>query len=168
MKTRIVALLGTITLLAVSCNTNSPPTQASSPEANSSVAQTESTPATEMSPPTGTPAERSGTFIKGEKETEGKASIMTENDQTYLVLDDGFKTGDGPDVFVLLHKETVPENYTDSDYLNLGMMEETSGMQRYAIPAGTNLDDFQSVVIWCRQFNATFGYAPLESVDSNQ
>ncbi|MDY6783874.1 MAG: DM13 domain-containing protein [Cyanobacteriota bacterium] len=168
MNTRIPAFLGTLALLAVSCNANPPSSQASSPEATPSVEQTESNPTAETSEAATSVAARSGTFVAGEKETEGSASIMTENGQAYLVLDDTFKTADGPDVFVLLHKEMTPESYSESDYVNLGMMEKTSGMQRYTIPAGTNVDDFQSAVIWCRQFNATFGYASLESANSNQ
>lgn len=159
MKLKLVSLIGIVAIAIAGCNTNVPSTQASSPETTSSPAQTDSSPTSEM--PASTQMTRSGSFVAAEKSTQGMASIVTENGQNYLVLDDAFKTGEGPDVFVLLHKEDNPKNYQASDYVNLGMLQKINGTQRYAIPAGTNLADFRSVVIWCRQFNATFGYATL-------
>ncbi|MBZ8182244.1 DM13 domain-containing protein [Oscillatoria salina] len=103
----------------------------------------------------------SGSFINGEKTTQGTVRFVTENGQNYLEFDDSFQTGEGPDVFVLLHREGKPESYQEADYVNLGEIENFSGSQRYAIPNEVNPADFRSVVIWCRQFNATFGYAPL-------
>ncbi|MEC4984816.1 MAG: DM13 domain-containing protein [Oscillatoria sp. PMC 1068.18] len=103
----------------------------------------------------------SGTFINGEKTTQGTARLVTENGQNYVELDDSFQTGRGPDVFVLLHREGTPKSYQETDYVNLGEIQSFSGSQRYAIPNEVNPADFRSVVIWCRQFNATFGHAPL-------
>jgi ABC-type Fe3+-hydroxamate transport system substrate-binding protein len=153
MKLNFSILIGTIALAIASCNTTPPSTPASSS------VQTASSPTSETT--AASPAGRSGTFVAGEKSTQGTASIVTENGQNYLVLDDTFKTGDGPDVFVLLHKEDVPKSYPESDYVSLGMLQKTSGTQRYLIPTTANVADFRSVVIWCRQFSATFGYASL-------
>jgi hypothetical protein len=82
-----------------------------------------------------------------------------------LELADDFRTGRGPDLFVLLHNEAVPNSYTTTtnDYINLGRLEKFRGAQRYEISADADLSDFESVVIWCRQFDVTFGYAPLTS-----
>ena len=33
--------------------------------------------------------------------------------------------------------------------------------QRYAIPANINIEDYESVAIWCQEFNVTFGYADI-------
>lgn len=43
----------------------------------------------------------------------------------------------------------------------LPVYNHTSGAQRYALADNVNLADFRSVAVWCRKFNATFGYAPL-------
>lgn len=114
---------------------------------------------------------KSGTFVPGEAPTEGRAQIVTENGERYLELDESFKTSDqGPDLFVILHRSddvlatTEPPAYPlqEGDYVILGALEEFTGAQRYPIPEEVNLDDYKSAVIWCRQFNATFGVAKFE------
>jgi hypothetical protein len=106
---------------------------------------------------------QSGQFVPAEHPTQGTAQIVTENGKRYLVLDSTFKTDSGPDLFVLLHREDMPQTYDAQSYLSLGALQQTSGEQRYAIPDDVDLDSFQSAVIWCRQFNATFGYAAFGS-----
>jgi hypothetical protein len=109
------------------------------------------------------PAAQAGQFVAAEHPTEGTAQIVTENGKRYLVLDAAFVTDAGPDLFVLLHREAMPQTYEAQNYLSLGMLQQTQGEQRYAIPDDVDVNDFRSAVIWCRQFNATFGYAPFGS-----
>jgi hypothetical protein len=45
--------------------------------------------------------------------------------------------------------------------LTRGDLQSTDGSQRYEIPADVDIDAFKSAVIWCRQFNVTFGFAAL-------
>lgn len=124
---------------------------------NSKLAQ--STPATQVD----STVAKSGEWIGVDHPTDGAVRIVRENGKTYLELDEAFQTDSGPDLFVLLHKEGVPRNYRDSDFVNLGRLQRVSGSQRYEVPEGTNLDDLNSAVVWCRRFNVTFGYAPLNS-----
>lgn len=37
----------------------------------------------------------------------------------------------------------------------------SKGSQRYAIPAGVNLKDYQSVIIWCERFGVLISAADL-------
>ena len=104
---------------------------------------------------------KSGQFVTAEHETQGNAKIVTENGQRYLEFDSAFRSDNGPDLFVLLHREGRPTNYKNGDFVRLGRLQNTSGKQRYAIPADVSLNEFKSAVIWCRAFNATFGFAPL-------
>jgi hypothetical protein len=101
----------------------------------------------------------SGNFVAAEHPTAGTARIVTENGQRYLEFSADFLTDSGPDLFVLLHRSPTPETYAPEDYVNLGELQQVSGIQRYAIPAELDIADFNSAVIWCRQFNATFGFA---------
>lgn len=105
----------------------------------------------------------SGNFVAAEHPTLGMARVVTENGQRYLEFDEEFQTDNGPDLFVLLHRQGVPKSYQAENYLSLGRLKQVSGTQRYAIPADADITDFNSVVIWCRQFNATFGYATFGS-----
>ncbi|PSB03046.1 DM13 domain-containing protein [Merismopedia glauca] len=110
---------------------------------------------------TSTKSQNQGAFIGQGHSTTGNTKIVTENGQKYLLLDSGFSTDNGPDLFVILHKSVPPQDYDAKNYVNLGKLEKTSGSQKYSIPANINPQDFRSVAIWCRQFNVTFGYAPL-------
>ena len=105
-----------------------------------------------------------GSFVNVEQghPTSGAVRIVTENEQRYLEFEQGFKTTNGPDVKVILHRDSiVPLNVNEQDYITLAPIQSLSGAQRYALPADLNLEQFQSVAIWCEQFNVTFGYANL-------
>jgi Electron transfer DM13 len=103
----------------------------------------------------------SGNFKKSEHPTSGTAQIVIQNGKKYLKFDSSFQSDSGPDLFVILHRQDSPKSYGKSDYVSLGRLKKTSGQQMYAIPNGVNIAKFKSVVIWCKKFNATFGFAPL-------
>lgn len=103
----------------------------------------------------------SGDFQKSEHPTSGNAQIVMQNGKKYLKFDSSFQSDSGPDLFVVLHRQASPKNYGKADYVNLGRLKKVSGQQMYIIPNGVNIGNFKSVVIWCRKFNATFGFAPL-------
>jgi hypothetical protein len=100
-------------------------------------------------------------FISVSHPTSGSAKIVEVEGQRYLELDAAFRSDEGPDLFVLLHREAVPESYREQDYVNLGRLQQVAGSQRYAIPTELDIQTIQSAVIWCQDFNVTFGYATL-------
>ncbi len=113
-----------------------------------------------------------GTFVSGEHTTQGTASIITNNGNSFLKLNQSFKTSDsGPDLVVILHRSdnvissTKPPSYPlkKGDYVILGRLQKFSGTQTYAIPNKINLANYKSAAIWCRKFNATFGAAKLSN-----
>ncbi len=107
----------------------------------------------------------SGNFVKAEKATTGKAKIVNINGKRYLEFDKTFSSGEGPDVKVILHRNSsIPQNIKQGDYLTLAPIKSFRGAQRYAIPDNVNLANYKSIGIWCEEFNATFGYATLQNV----
>ncbi|MBE9061587.1 DM13 domain-containing protein [cf. Phormidesmis sp. LEGE 11477] len=100
-------------------------------------------------------------FIGTDHPTSGAAKVVEVDGTSYLKFDSAFSSDNGPDLFVLLHTEAVPESYSAENYVNLGRLQSVEGAQRYAIPEGVDASAFKSAVIWCRQFNVTFGYATL-------
>ncbi|MBJ7899364.1 MAG: hypothetical protein GC158_05470 [Cyanobacteria bacterium RI_101] len=97
--------------------------------------------------------------------------IVTKGDQRFLELDQTFATStSGPDLVVILHRladvigSTTPPAFPikEGDYILLAPLKSDSGTQSYPIPASLNVDDFKSVAIWRRRFNATFGAATLK------
>jgi hypothetical protein len=114
----------------------------------------------------------SGTFVSGEYETQGKASITKKDGKSFIELNQSFKTSEsGPDLVVVLHRannviaSTKPPYHSlkEGDYIVLSPLKKYSGSQTYSIPDNINLTDYKSVGIWCRKFNATFGAATLSS-----
>ncbi|CAI9830755.1 hypothetical protein IBTHAUMO2_1070030 [Nitrosopumilaceae archaeon] len=88
-------------------------------------------------------------------------TIPTEDGTTYVRLNEDFKTGNGPHLVVLL----VPDYTKGGDWrdnVKLGDLRGTSGAQNYEVPAGTDLEKYNTVLIWCEPFSALFGWAPLE------
>ena len=106
-------------------------------------------------------ASSTGSFKTVSSDTAGGATIVEENGKRYLEFDDTFSTENGPDLFVLLHKEATPESYSSGKFVNLGDLQSIAGSQRYEIPEDVSVEDFQSAVIWCRQFNVSFGFAAI-------
>lgn len=178
------AVMGTLSLLLVGCN--------NAPIAESEPASTES-PAVEtvesaIAPsPTDAPNPveesvasspgsnilKSGTFVSGEHPTEGTVRLVNQDGKLSLELDSNFQTDAGPDLVVILHRSedvigsTQPPAHAiaEGDYVVLAPLQQVTGTQSYSIPETINVEDYQSAAIWCRQFNATFGAAPLRSTE---
>ncbi|MBE9208273.1 DM13 domain-containing protein [Nostoc sp. LEGE 06077] len=106
---------------------------------------------------------QSANFRRGEHATQGKVSIVKKNNTRYLQFDRNFRTSSGPDVYVILHRSSAPQIYglRRKDYVLVGRLRKFSGSQSYAIPANLQLSGYKSVAVWCRKFNATFGYASI-------
>jgi hypothetical protein len=46
-------------------------------------------------------------------------------------------------------------------YVDLGRLRAFKGSQRYTIPAGVDLKNYPSVVIWCQRFSVLISPADL-------
>lgn len=105
----------------------------------------------------------SGKFQAGEHATEGKVSVVTEKEKRFLEFDQNFKTNEGPDLYVILYRSDKPpvSGIKEKDYVSVARLQKISGNQRYILPTNVKPNEFKSVAIWCRKFNATFGYASL-------
>lgn len=103
-------------------------------------------------------------FQSAQHNTEGSVSIINDKGKRFLQFDENFKTDFGPDLFVILHRQSAPpkSGLNEKDYIKLAKLEDTSGTQRYEIPKNVDLRSYRSVAIWCRAFNVNFGYAPLK------
>jgi hypothetical protein len=76
-----------------------------------------------------------------------------------------FEVTNGPDLEVWLSAHPAPgskSDVTSNEWVALGKLKGNVGDQAYSIPAGTDIDAFQSVVIWCAQFGVLFSPAALQ------
>ena len=108
-----------------------------------------------------------GTFHGKVHKTSGRATIYKEADGRLVLRLTNFRTSNGPDVHVVLIAAKDADDdanflKSSTDKLELGALKGNEGNQNYDIPAGTDLDKFQTVSIYCERFNANFGAAPLK------
>ncbi len=156
MKFKYAAVVGIVALLTVGCG---------NVESQSQDPETQPQAETVAESPADSSIQASGDFIDAEHPTKGTASIITENGKKYIQFDDNFKSDDGPDLFVILHRDDkLPiTGIKEADYVSIAALKSTNGSQKYEIPESVDLANFKSVAIWCRKFNATFGYAVLKA-----
>ena len=92
----------------------------------------------------------------------GRGQVTLYNDVVQLGED--FTVGPGPAFHVYL----VPEKNVRTDtkvtktmFIDLGRLRAFKGSQVYSIPAGVDLKNYGSVVIWCKQFGVLISPAML-------
>lgn len=90
----------------------------------------------------------------------GRTSVFED----VVRLESDFVVGPGPKYKVLLHTARGIRRTEDihaARFVDLGPLRAFQGSQNYAIPAGINPGDFQSIVIWCEAFNVLISPADL-------
>ena len=92
----------------------------------------------------------------------GKGGVAVYDGTVFLEPD--FEVGPGPDLHVyLVPKQGIRSSadLADTKFVDLGKLRSFKGSQKYAIPAGTDLKAYPSVVIWCQQFGVLISPADL-------
>lgn len=102
---------------------------------------------------------RSGMFVDGDAihRGSGTASIVDDGEQVLLVFGDDVSITPGPDLFVYLSPKGPGDDL--GEFVSLGTLTANTGAQAYVLP--DNIDDYRTVVIWCRAFSVTFATAEL-------
>jgi len=78
-----------------------------------------------------------------------------------------FEVGPGPGyhLYLVPLADIAPDTRVDETmFIDLGPLQGFSGAQGYAIPAGVNLADYPSLVVWSTHFNALISAAALRPV----
>ncbi len=92
----------------------------------------------------------------------GTAIIYQRPDGSYLLTFEDFEVCCGPELYVFLANNPAPTGHEDlGDYLELSSLQASSGNQEYEIPAGTDLSETGSVVIYCKPFQVIISTASL-------
>jgi hypothetical protein len=106
---------------------------------------------------------RTGSFVgvgDGIHNAEGEAKVIPfQNENSNILRLENLRVTNGPDLYVYLATDK-----TASDFVNVGKLKANNGNQNYDIPAGTDLTNYDTVLIWCRPFSVLFGSAELSSV----
>lgn len=98
---------------------------------------------------------READFIAKAHEVEGKAQLIKVGDD-YTVRFEDFKSINGPDLKIYLATDA-----SNDDFIDLGAIKATQGNVNYAVPAGTDTEKYDTVLVWCKAFGVLFSYAEL-------
>jgi hypothetical protein len=91
---------------------------------------------------------------------KGKVSVY----ERAVFLENDFEVGPGPAFHVYLVPRPMIRGNGDLKeqmYVDLGGLRAFKGSQRYAIPAGVDLRNYPSVIIWCQAFSVLISPADL-------
>ncbi|MDT0457271.1 DM13 domain-containing protein [Streptomyces sp. DSM 41527] len=107
-----------------------------------------------------------GHFVTHEHDTSGTARTVRLADGGQVLRLEDLKTSEGPDVRVHLSPRAAgtAKAGLDDAAVELGKLKGNLGNQNYTVPAGTDLSQFRSAVIWCERFSVSFGAADLNPV----
>ena len=98
-------------------------------------------------------------FHKG----SGQATLYQLADGSHVLRFEDFSATNGPDLHVILSSHPTPTSSEEvmQGYLDLGSLKGNIGSQNYTIPAGTDVSQFKSVIIYCQPFHVVFATAAL-------
>lgn len=121
---------------------------------------------TEAMPADGPQAIARGQFIDADAihKGSGQAILYALPDGNDVMRFENFRTTNGPALVVYLAKHASPteaRHVTDGGYIKLGRLKGNVGNQNYVVPAGTDVSEYNSVVIWCELFGVLFSPAAL-------
>jgi hypothetical protein len=117
--------------------------------------------------PTEAPPLLSGVFVPQEVLPTGSYTLDPETG--VLRFSDDFKVSTGPDLYVVLsgasdvnlEYHAFSQQVLAAPKLDLAKLKSPSGAQAYTLPAGTDLSQYRSVVVWCQTYSVAFIAAPL-------
>ena len=89
----------------------------------------------------------------------GVATVVETPDGRRLLTFSEFEVSPAPDIDVYLTRSTDSVD----DRVNLGNIRGNIGDQQYEIPAGTDLERYDNVVLWCVSFTVRIAVAPLRA-----
>ncbi|NJN97311.1 MAG: DM13 domain-containing protein [Anaerolineales bacterium] len=95
----------------------------------------------------------------------GQAALYQLADGSYVLRFEEFSVTNGPDLHVILSSHPAPASSQEvmQGYLDLGSLKGNIGSQNYTLPAGTDVSQFKSVVIYCQPFQVVFATALLSN-----
>jgi hypothetical protein len=122
-----------------------------------------------LPPPVGAANNKSeGRFLSGpfkplEHAVSGKAVVIRSGKESSFLRFEDFEVENGPDLVVYLSAGDPegPPRALGNDVVELGALKGNVGDQNYTIPPGTDLDRYDTAVVWCRRFTVAFAAAEL-------
>ena len=104
----------------------------------------------------------SGNFIGQQHGLSGKAILYKDNTDNYILRLEDFNLTSAPDPDVLLSKTST---YSGGNVINVSGLAQNTNYTNSSINIDVdnaiNFAEYKYVIIWCTQYSAYFGHAPL-------
>lgn len=97
----------------------------------------------------------------------GRAALYQLPNGGHVVRFEDFRATNGPSLVVYLAKHPAPKlaaDVVDGGFASLGKLKGNVGNQNYEVPAGIDVSEYHSVVIWCELFGVLFSPASLPRI----
>lgn len=88
----------------------------------------------------------------------GNVKILQILDGSQVLRFENLDVTNGPDLYVYLATDTDAK-----DFVSLGKLKGNMGNQNYPIPDNTDLEKYNTVLIWCQAFSTLFGSSKLST-----
>ena len=112
--------------------------------------------------PSGPTTVSTGSFMAVAHQGTGSATILNV-DGSFVLRFENLSVDNGPDLRVLLSpNENVRSSGDLGESIELAKLKGNKGNQNYAIPEGTDVSQYKSVVIYCKPFKVVFNAANLK------
>ena len=106
-----------------------------------------------------------GNLIRIDSSHWGTGVVQIGQDEAgnYFVYFVDVEIADGPGLYVYLSDKPTFSGTNDDpgNYIDLGELPAQSGTFAVSIPAGTDIAQYKSVLIWCEPISVVFTYATL-------
>jgi hypothetical protein len=93
------------------------------------------------------------------------AKVLNDGTEQRFLRFEDFATDNGPDLNVYLTTADADadagEFGVSGQFVDLGDLKGNIGEQNYEIPSDVDLEEFDTVVIWCVRFGVAFAAADL-------
>ena len=100
----------------------------------------------------------------GRTSLKGDWQIQTVEDKTYLVLAENFRAKEGPDVKIFLSpleaSQITGKNAAEGGAF-IHLVSDFDGENRIEIPAGIDVNAYQTLVFHCEEYSVLWGVSPL-------
>lgn len=105
-----------------------------------------------------------GMFVGADEFHFGRGDVLLieTSPGVYTLRFENFSVRNGPDLFVYLTPDASGQSVEGA--INLGGLKATDGAFNYEIPPGTDVSQFASAIVWCRQFATLFAVAELNEL----
>ena len=107
-----------------------------------------------------------GEFVGQDASHQGSGTATIYRlSEGHLLRFEQFDVTNGPDLHVILTGHPSPTTSAElhETYIDLGSLKGNVGNQNFTIPAGVQVEPYQSVVIYCKPFQVIFAIAKLRS-----